>query len=85
MIFERKDIEVQPPELCARVATLNDIPPAIRERGVAICNDDGVWVKGEYAGRLVQIDHDVTDMVNYATDDHYQIVNATTVSVARSL
>jgi hypothetical protein len=84
MIFERKDIDVQPAELCIRCQTQNDIPPDIRERGVAICNDDGVWVKGEYAGRFMRIEHDVTDVVSYAANDHYQIVNSTTVSVGIS-
>lgn len=84
MIFERKDIEVTPHELCVRIAELADIPPRIRAEGVAVCNDDTVWVCGEYAGMLVRIDHDVTDVVNYAAHEHYQIINSTTVSVGRS-
>jgi hypothetical protein len=85
MIHERKNIEVHPPELCVRVAAPDDIPSEIRKKGVAVCDDDGVWVKGEYSGRLVRIEHDVTDVVNYGTDSHYQIINFTIVSVWRSL
>jgi hypothetical protein len=84
MIFERKDIEVRPAELCVRVANLSDIPPEIRERGVAICNDDSVWVRGEYAGRMVRIDQETTEVVDYANHHCETIVEATTVSVGRS-
>lgn len=86
MIFERKDIEVKPPELCVRVATPSDIPPHIRERGVAVCNDDSVWVKGEFAGRMVRIDHETEFVTDFGCDPAHceHVVIATTVSVGRA-
>lgn len=84
MIFERKDIDVQPAELCIRCRTQNDIPPDIRERGVAVCDDDTVWVKGEYSGRLVRLYHDTVEINDYNNGCVMDETVSTTVSVGRS-
>lgn len=84
MIYERKDIDVQPAELCVRCRTQNDISPHIRERGVAICDDDAVWVKGEYAGRLVRLYHDTVEIYDYKSGRVLDEKVSTMVSVGRS-
>jgi hypothetical protein len=84
VIFERKDIDVQPPTLCVRCRTHSDIPPDIRERGVAICDDDTVWVKGEYVGRMLQLCHDTVQIHDYAQGRVVDERVSTTVSVGRS-